>query len=209
MLYRFAQLLVRSLWPLMGRLEAEGLEHIPEHGPFILIANHQSYLDPILLQAIVKRPVHTMSKSTQFNDPITGGIVKALKGFPVRRFQVDPQAVRLALRVLDQEEGLGIYIEGERTWDGRLQPPRLGTIRLILKAGVPVVPVGISGAYEIWPRWSRPRLRRATMTFRFGRPMSFPKLDDKAAREAVLYEARERIVKTLAELAGVEPGPEV
>jgi 1-acyl-sn-glycerol-3-phosphate acyltransferase len=209
MLYRVAQLLVRSLWPLIGRVEAEGLENVPDHGPFILIANHQSYLEPILFGAVVKRPFHTMSKSTQFNDPITGGIIKALKGFPVRRFQVDPQAVRIALRVLEQGEGLGIYIEGERTWDGRLQPPRLGTIRLILKAGVPVVPVGISGGYEIWPRWGRPRFRRGTVSFRFGPPMRFPKLDDKAAREAALYDARERIVSSLAELAGVERGPAV
>jgi 1-acyl-sn-glycerol-3-phosphate acyltransferase len=188
MLYRFAQLLVRSLWPLFGRVEAEGLENVPDHGPFILIANHQSYLEAVLFGAVVKRPFHTMSKSTQFNDPITGWIIKALKGFPVRRFQVDPQAVRIALRVLEQGEGLGIYIEGER------------------KAGVPVVPVGISGGYEIWPRWGRPRFRRGTVSFRFGPPIRFPKLDDKAAREAALYDARERIVSSLAELAGVERG---
>lgn len=209
MVYRLAQFLVRSAWPLLGRMEVEGLQHIPEEGPFILVANHQSYIDPILLQAVVRPPIHTMSKSTQFNDPVTGGIVKALKGFPVRRFQIDPQAVRLALRVLEQGEGLGVYIEGERTWDGRLQPPRLGTIRLILKAGVPVVPCGISGAYDIWPRWSRPCFRRRTVTFRFGEAMRFPQLHHKAQREAALPDARARIITSLTTLAGVATGPEV
>jgi 1-acyl-sn-glycerol-3-phosphate acyltransferase len=205
--YRLAQLLVRSLWPLLGRVHAEGLENVPDKGPFILIANHQSYLDAIILQAVVRRPIHTMSKSTQFSDSVTGGIVRALKGFPVRRFQVDPQAVRMSLRLLEQGEGVGIYIEGERTWDGRLQPPRLGTIRLILKAGVPVVPCGISGTYAMWPRWDR-RPRRGAIRIRLGEPLRFPRLDRRDQRDAMLEGARDRLMSTVAELAGVEQAPE-
>lgn len=205
MIYRFAQRLVRTLWPLIGRVRTDGLHHVPDHGPFILTANHQSYLDPILLQAVIRRPIHTMSKSTQFSDPITGPIVKALKGFPVRRFQVDPQAVRLALRILAQGEGVGIYIEGERTWDGRLQPPRLGTIRLLLKAGVPVIPCGISGTYDIWPRWDR-RLRRGTVRIRVGPPIRFPKLDRREERDAAMPAARDSIMGALADLVSVGGG---
>lgn len=206
MLYRLAQLLIRALRPIFGSLDVQGLENVPEDGPFVLIANHQSYLDPMLIQAIVWRPVHTMSKSTQFSDPITGRIVKALKGFPVRRFEVDPQAVRLALRYLEQGHGVGIYIEGERSWDGRLQPLRRGTVRLILKAGVPVVPIGVSGTYDAWPRWDR-RIRRASMRIRVGRPLHFPRLDSRSAREAHLDEAYERLSAALADLAGVERAP--
>jgi 1-acyl-sn-glycerol-3-phosphate acyltransferase len=207
MIYRLAQLLVRALWPLIGRTRLEGLENIPEDGPFILIANHQSYLDPILIQAVVRRPIHTMSKSTQFSDAITGPIVKSLKGFPVRRFQVDPQAVRLALRILRHGHGVGIYVEGERTWDGRLQPPRLGTIRLLLKAGVPVIPCGVSGTYDIWPRWDR-RLRRGTVRIRFGEPIRFPTLDRRVEREEMLPAARARVMRALADLAHVDMAPE-
>jgi 1-acyl-sn-glycerol-3-phosphate acyltransferase len=207
MIYRLAQLLVRALWPLIGRARLEGLENIPEDGPFILIANHQSYLDPILIQAVVRRPIHTMSKSTQFSDAITGPIVKSLKGFPVRRFQVDPQAVRLALRILRHGHGVGIYVEGERTWDGRLQPPRLGTIRLLLKAGVPVIPCGVSGTYDIWPRWDR-RLRRGTVRIRFGEPIRFPTLDRRVEREEMLPAARARVMTALADLAHVDMAPE-
>jgi 1-acyl-sn-glycerol-3-phosphate acyltransferase len=203
MWYRFAQWLVRTAWPLLGRLEVEGAENLPTEGPFVLVANHQSYIDPLLIQAVVPRPVHTMSKSTQFSAPITGRIVKSLKGFPVRRFEVDPQAVRIALRLLRQDQVVGIYIEGERTWDGRLQPPRLGTVRLLLKAGVPVVPCGVRGAYDAWPRWDR-RIRRSTVTIRFGQPLRFPQLDRKADREAHLSAASERIMTALAALAEVE-----
>jgi 1-acyl-sn-glycerol-3-phosphate acyltransferase len=199
--YRLAQALVRILWPLVGRLDVEGLENVPDDGPFLLIANHQSYLDPILIQAVVRRPIYTMAKSTEFSNPVTAPILKRLNSFPVRRFEIDPQAVRVALRHLDAGDGVGIYIEGERSWDGRLQPPRLGTVRLILRAGVPVVPCGVSGAYDVWPRWSR--MRRGTVRIRLGEPLRFPPMHDRAAREASLDQAREAVMAAIARLAGV------
>lgn len=200
--YGFAQRLVRTLWPLVGRLRVEGLESVPADGPFLLVANHQSYLDPVLIQAVVRRPMYTMAKSTEFSNPVLGPLLQRLKSFPVRRFEIDPQAVRIALRHLQNGHGVGIYIEGERSWDGRLQPPRLGTIRLILKAGVPVIPCGIQGAYEVWPRWSRPR--RGDVRIRFGDPLRFPRLDSRTEREAALDGAREEIMSTIARLADVE-----
>lgn len=199
--YRLAQRLVRTLWPLVGRLEVEGLENVPEDGPFLLIANHQSYLDPVLIQAVVRRPVYTMAKSTEFSNPVTAPILKSLKSFPVRRFEIDPQAVRLALRYLEAGSGVGIYIEGERSWDGRLQPPRLGALRLILKSGAPVIPCGISGAYEAWPRWSR--MRRGSVRIRLGAAIRYPALDVRADREARLDEVRESLMSTIAALAEV------
>ena len=204
-MYRLAQGLVRILWPLVGRLDVEGLDNVPEKGPFLLIANHQSYLDPVLIQAVLPRPIYTMAKSTQFSDRLTGGLMKRLKSFPVRRFEVDPQAVRITLRHLRAGHGVGIYLEGERTWDNRLQPPRLGTIRLVLKAGVPVIPCGIAGAYEVWPRWDG-RIRRGMVRIRFGEALRFPALEDRVARERALPEAREGLVSTLARLAAVERG---
>ncbi|HSH45804.1 MAG TPA: lysophospholipid acyltransferase family protein [Longimicrobiales bacterium] len=203
--YRFAQRLARTLWPLVGGLQVDGLENIPEEGPFLLLANHQSYLDPILIQAVIPRVVYAMAKSTQFSDPWTGGLLKRLKSFPARRFEVDPQSVRIALRKLQEGEGVAIYVEGERSWDGRLQEPRRGTLRVILKAGVPVIPCGISGAYDVWPRWDS-RLRRGNVRIRFGQPMAFPQLDDRAERDALLPETRDRIMSTIADLADSQWG---
>lgn len=199
--YGLAQRLVRLLWPLVGRLDVEGNEHVPETGPFLLIANHQSYLDPVLIQAVIPRPMYTMAKSTEFSSPLVGGLLERLKSFPVRRFEIDPQAVRIVLRHLEAGRGVGIYVEGERTWDGRLKHPRLGTLRVILKAGVPVIPVGISGAYDVWPRWHR-RIQRGMVRIRIGQSLRFPQLDDREARNAVLPEARERLMSALSALSG-------
>src|SRR5690625_4444670 len=156
--YRFCQYLVRTVAPLFGGLEVRGKENVPTSGPFFLLANHQSTLDPVLIQTACPRPIHTMAKSTQFTNKPLAQIMFLLHSYPVRRYQVDPQAVRYTLRIIERGEPVGIYIEGERTWDGRLQEPRPGTARLILKAGAPVVPCTIDGSFDAWPRWdSKPQ----------------------------------------------------
>jgi 1-acyl-sn-glycerol-3-phosphate acyltransferase len=159
----------------------------------------------MLIQSSAPRPVHAMAKSTQFAVPIVGHIMPRLWSFPVRRHQVDPQAVRLALRYLRDGEGVCICIEGERSWDGRLQKPRRGTIRLALKAGVPVIPCVITGSYEAWPRWDR-RIRRCHVRITFGPPIPLPHLDRRADREAFLGQAADRIMGTLGRMLGEMEG---
>src|SRR5690606_36704456 len=99
-LYRTAQRLVRTAWPLIGRLDVRGIERIPRKGPFILAANHQSILNPILIQAVCPRPIHTLAKSSHFASPLFAWLMPRLLSFPVRRHQVDPQSVRYELRRL-------------------------------------------------------------------------------------------------------------
>ncbi len=189
----------RILWRFMGGLTVTGRHHIPRTGPFLLVANHLSNLDPLLIQSVCPRIIYAMTKSSQFTVPILGPLMPHIHAFPVRRYQIDPQAVRVALRRLEQGEGVAVYPEGERSWDGRLQSPRLGTLRLILKAGVPVVPVGISGSYEAWPRWaSRPARWRIRIAF--GEPLAFPQVDDRATRARLLPETAERLMGAIRSL---------
>lgn len=189
--YTALQRVVRRAWPLVGPLVVRGVEHVPESGPFILVANHQSILDPILIQAVCPRPLHTMAKSNQFTVPFIGWLMaQHLHSFPARRYEVDPQTVRTALRRLEAGHGVGIYLEGERSWDAKLQPLRLGTVRLILYAGVPVVPTIIHGSYDVWPRWSS-RPSRSPITIEFGKPLHLPQLRDRAGREAAVLASRE------------------
>ncbi len=189
-----------ALWifcHLVARVRARGRANIPGKGPFILLSNHQSILDPIFIQAHCPREVHSMTKSTQFAQPFFRWVIPRLHGFPTRRYKVDPQAVRISLRLLAQGHGVGIYPEGERSWDGALQPLRRGAIRLALKAGVPVIPCGISGSYGVLPRWSR-RPRRGRVTIHFGEPIVFGRHDHKAEREAVLERTRTLLEEALS-----------
>ena len=191
-LYPLARIVLPPTLSVMTPWRPEGREHVPESGPFILALNHNSLLDAPLAQVACPRTVHTMTKSSQFRSAPFRWLLLGLQTFPVRRYRVDPQAVRTVLRLLEEGRGVGIYPEAERSWDGRAQPFRRGAIRLILKAGVPVVPCGITGSFHVWPRWSR-RPRRGQVTVRFGPPLEFGRHDDREAREAALPGAEQRL----------------
>lgn len=197
--YSAFKTLARALLVLRVRTRVSGLHNIPPSGPFFLVANHQSVLDPILVQAACTRPLHTFTKSTQFSGAFFRWLLVRLNGIPTRRYRIDPQVVRVALRRLEEGRGVGIYPEGERSWDGALQPFRQGTVRLLLKAGVPVIPCGIDGSYDVWPRWSR-RIKRFPVHIRFGEPIRWPAMDDRREREAAAPEATRRLRDALVEL---------
>lgn len=201
--YRFMHALPRTVWPFFGSLAVTGVEHVPRTGPFLLISNHQSILDPFFIQSVCPRPCHAMAKSTQFSGRITNWIMRSCYAFPVRRHQVDPQAVRVVLRRLRQGHPVHIYMEGERTWDGGLQPPRPGTVRLALKAGVPILPCAIDGAYHVWPRWDR-HPRNGAVRVAFGAPFRFPRLDHRSDREAERSAATARLLGAIRDLLGAD-----
>ena len=194
--YRAVSALVRGLSWFTGGYQVSGREHVPVDGPFILLTNHQSYLETLLVPAVSPRMVHAMAKSTQFTGRFFRWLMPRMGAFPVRRFEADPQAVRMVLRYLAAGEGVMIFIEGERTWDGTLQPPRLGTVRLALKAGVPVIPCRVDGAYDAWPRWDR-KIKRRCVRIEFREPLLLPRLDRRPDREAHLAEATDRIMAAL------------
>lgn len=169
--YRLYCWLVQTAWRLFGgRIEVVGVEHVPRTGPCILVGNHQSYFDPPFLHGVVPRILHPIAKSTQFHG-FVGFFLAHVYTFPVRRYQIDAQAVRTFMRRLRAGGAVMVYVEGERTWDGRLQLFRRGVLKVLQVAGVPVIPVRIEGAYEAWPRWDS-KLRRATMRFTFLEPFT-------------------------------------
>ena len=201
--YSFFRRLGRWVALLLTRPSVKGLSNIPAKAPFFLIPNHLSVLDPLLVQGFCPRQVHALTKSTQISSGwFSGWVLPRIKAIPTRRYRVDPQVVRTVLRALARGDGVCIYPEGERSWDGTLQPFRRGTVRLLLKPGVPVVPCGVSGSFEVWPRWSR-RPRRGRAVLRFGEPIHFEVHDTRAQRERALEAATERIAAALVRLGAV------
>jgi len=198
--YEFFRRVLALFVRMATRTEVVGRDRVPREGPFILVANHQSILDPIIVQVHCPRPLHTLTKSTQFNGAFFGWLMPRLNAIPTRRYRVDPQVIRVVLRRLAGGEGVGVYPEGERSWDARLQPFRRGTVRLLLKAGVPVVPCGVVGSYDVWPRWSR-TVRRRRVRLEFGEAIRWPAMDDRAQREAQLPDAMETLRTRLTELS--------
>lgn len=204
--YRIAKPLARWWVGAIVRSTFEGVENIPRTGPCLLVPNHQSLLDPLILQGSLLRAVDSMTKSTQFSKGFFRWILPRLHAFPVRRYRIDPQSVRVVLRRLEMGRVVCVYPEGERSWDGRLQQFRRGTLRLILRSGVPVIPIGIEGTYRAWPRWaSRPR-RGFTAHVRIGEPIHFGPFDTREALDAALPDAERLIRRALLDLSGESAG---
>jgi len=173
LLYAPLKIVVGLILRALFTVRVEGRHHVPAHGPFILVVNHEGYLDSFFTLTLLPRKVAYLAKNTEFKHRAVCWLMRQLRVIPVRRHEVDPSVVRNACRVLAAGEPVGIFLEGERTWDGRPLPPKVGTVRLLLRAGVPIVPVRIRGSFEVLPRWdSRPQRHPVTLTV--GPPFTLP-----------------------------------
>ncbi len=181
--YVLARLIVRTLVTRGLKIDLAGSEHIPRKGAAILLGNHSSFLDSILIEALTRRNIWFMAKNSQYQGRLMTWFLGLAKSFPVRRYTVDVQAVRNAIRVVQNDHILGIFPEGERSWDDRMLPFKRGTMRLVLGLGVPVIPVGISGAYGLMPRWTH-RIKRVPIQIRFGSPVQIDPIPAAAQTEA-------------------------
>jgi 1-acyl-sn-glycerol-3-phosphate acyltransferase len=127
---------------------------IPQTGPFILLMNHESYLDPIIISTLLKRRIAFFTKSTSFADRILQPIFRAYRSLPNRRYEIDPQVVRQAVQVLKKGNCIGIFPEGERTWNGKLLPFKYNTVKFLMSVQIPIVIVTIKGTFNVLPRWT-------------------------------------------------------
>src|SRR5262245_29590120 len=129
----------------------DGTRHIPPAGPLLIIPNHVTYADPVLVSIPVRRPVYYMAWNALFKVPGLAWLIRRHRAFPVEIESTDPRATREAMRLLQAGEAVMIFPEGGRSPDGRLQRFKPGAFRLACTLGVPVLPVTIAGGHEAWP----------------------------------------------------------
>jgi 1-acyl-sn-glycerol-3-phosphate acyltransferase len=127
---------------------------IPQKGPFILLMNHESYLDPIIISTLLRRRIGFFTKSTSFANRLLQPILKAYRSLPNRRYEIDPHVIRQAITLLKKGNCIGIFPEGERTWNGKLLPFKYCSIKLLMSVQIPIVIVTIKGSFNVLPRWT-------------------------------------------------------
>jgi 1-acyl-sn-glycerol-3-phosphate acyltransferase len=131
------------------RARIRGREHMPATGGYVLAPSHRSMLDIPFVSWLTPRRIRYMGKISLFKIPVLGSIFTALGGFPVARDGTDRKAVRDAMAMLQSGEPLLVYPEGTRQHGPKIQPLEPGAAYLALRAGVPIVPVGIAGTEEV------------------------------------------------------------
>lgn len=156
-LYLLAQ---PQLFPWV-RFDLSGMEHIPDHGPAIIVGNHRSYFDPLaigFLMARVGRPIRFLGKKEVFDAPIVGEVVSALGGIRVERGSGSDEPLEAAESALAAGELVvlmpqGTIPRGPAFFDPVLKG-RWGAARLAEASGAPVIPIGLWGTEKVWPRSS-------------------------------------------------------
>ena len=184
LLWKGLQAICRIVTTLEFDLKAYGLENVPRTGGCLLVANHQSYLDPVLVAVRLYRPVSFFAKSELFENPFFGWLIRSLHAFPVRQGEGDVGAVRETIRRLHEGHILNLYPEGSRTDDGEIAPIQKGIALILRKVEVPVVPVAIDGSYESWPK-SHKLFRPYPIRVMYGPPMELKGLKGDAIVQAI------------------------
>lgn len=196
--YLFWKTVVWVVGKLAFRLRIEGRANEPDHGPFIVAANHASALDPPLVGTSLHHRASYMAKRELLEVPILGPLLHSIGVFPVRRGEADHKAIRTSLDVLASGGVLVMFPEGTRSSDGRLRTPEPGAALIALRTGMTVLPVAVIGSHHILPKGTRwPRFQR--IIIRMGRPLTVPRINGRLDRQA-LEEWGERIIDAIEEL---------
>jgi 1-acyl-sn-glycerol-3-phosphate acyltransferase len=167
MFYWVIRFLLRVLSRPYFRISSQGRQDFPARGPCLVVANHASYLDPVLIGCETPRGLYYMAKAELFRGPIFGWVMRHLHAIPVRRSLADLRCIRHVMGLLKQGEALLVFPEGTRSTDGKLQPFQPGVGLLVESVpGLQIVPVFVKGSFEALPRGARfPSPRKIKLMF--------------------------------------------
>ncbi len=185
-------LLVFPVFRLLFRGRTAGNANVPMEGAVVVVANHGSHLDPPLLGHALGRPVAFMAKAELFRVPLLGAIIRACGAYPVARGASDREAIRTATDRLLQGWATGVFIDGTRQADGRVNQPQPGAALLAARAGVPLLPVAIVNSHRALGSGQR-QLRAVPIHIRIGEPIPPPASRRRADLEATTRLCQERI----------------
>ncbi len=180
----------------MYRLRVRDLARIPEDGAALLICNHVSYVDAIVIAAACRRPVRFVMDSGIFRIPVMRAIFRGMKAVPIAPRSADPEVYERAFATVARELAAGnlvcIFPEGRLTRDGAIDVFKGGLLRILEGSPVPVVPMALSNLWpsmfsrrepSLWRRW--PRRLLAGVTLAIGVPMAPESVTLESAREQV------------------------
>lgn len=137
------------------RMSIEGREHIPASGPFVLAPVHRSNMDTPISSCLTRRRLRFMGKDSLWKKRPAAWLLSSLGGFPVARGTADREALKRCIAVLEGGEPLVLFPEGERKSGEVVQPLFDGAAYVALKAGAPIIPVGIGGSERVMPKGAK------------------------------------------------------
>lgn len=199
--YWFCYNLIKLVGRIFFRLRWLHRERMINHGPVILAANHQSFLDPPFAGSASDRGIYFLARKSLLEGPFLGWLLPKLNVIPVDSDSgKDRTALKALIRILKAGQGTLVFPEGQRTPDGNFQPVLPGFGLVIAKTLAPVVPIRIFGAYDAWPMGQKwPRFRPVTVVV--GEPIYFTAADVERGGKDVYEQLSQRVMDAIASLS--------
>ena len=147
-------LFVFPIFRFLFRGQTIGISNLPKTGGVVVVSNHGSHLDPPILGHALGRPVAFMAKSELFKVPILSFIISACGAYPVKRGAGDREAIRNASNRLSEGWATGVFLDGTRQENGRVNDPKAGASLLAARTGSPILPVAIVNSHRAFPKGS-------------------------------------------------------
>ena len=174
--FAFARYLCKIFCVLFFKITVFGKENVPQKGPFLLISNHQSFLDPLFCGVFLKRHLYFLARDTLFRNYLFGKLLASVNVIPVRRSEADISAVKTVISKLKQGRGVCLFPEATRTKDGKIADLKPGFGLLGRRGQAAIIPTIIEGAFECWPRHKKIFSPGAEIVVCYGKPITEDKI---------------------------------
>jgi 1-acyl-sn-glycerol-3-phosphate acyltransferase len=202
--------LLRILYSVLGGLRIEGRENVPRRGGVLIAPNHISDADPPTVGFALPRASYFMAKEELFQTRFIGPLIRALHGFPVKRYTADRSALRLAEQRLEEGNAVVIFPEGKLSEDGQLQEMLPGALLVAQRAHVPIVPTILEGTDRLMPYGKLvPQHAGRPIVVRFGPPVTVETLTGGRKGGEALKLGAKRLRAILLALQQGRPYPDL
>jgi len=189
----------------------DGVRNIPDKGPYIIASNHTSYMDiwaiTIVLYFKKNQYIRFLAKKELLQDWYVTFLQKLFykpENKPIYFDINNPRndLIKECIRTFKKNQIIGIFPEGKRSLDGKIQKGKTGVVRISLGGKVPIIPIGITGAFEIMPTGKNiPKLKK-NITLNIGKPIYLNKYYEKKITKKLLRNTTDNIMKEIARLSG-------
>ncbi len=177
----------RILLRVVFRVRSRGSKNIPRTGPVLLIANHQSFLDPPIVSAFIRhRHTDFLARAGLFKFRPFGWLIRSLNSTPIKQGAGDTAAMKATIAKLKEGKMLIVFPEGSRSPDGKMHEFKRGIGILLKRADCTIIPVGIAGAFQAWPRSRKlPKLFNKPSAIIYGQPIDSDQLMEEGVDNAI------------------------
>ncbi|MBX9679458.1 MAG: 1-acyl-sn-glycerol-3-phosphate acyltransferase [Gemmataceae bacterium] len=171
----------------------EGIRNVPKSGPLLVLANHQSFLDPPMVALAFRRHLVFLARKTLFRNMFLGWLFRSLHGVPIDQQGVGKEGIRTVSEQLKMGKAVLVFPEGARSPNGLMQPLKPGIHLLIRKTRAPILPIGVAGPYDAFPvHQAIPSFaplflpaRKGTCAVSIGKPFESDSLADMSRDDAL------------------------